>query len=192
MWNSICGLLRVMVNNVRFMIINMGGCFACKGKCTSRLDNEWSVSRNAEVELGYHFSSLRGCRFLVRNTGQLRIGDNVGMNTNCTVACHEKIEIGDGTEIGPNVCIYDHDHDYKCAGGIKAGQYKTSPVTIGKNVWIGANVIILRGTTIGDDCIIAAGSVVRGQIPSRSLFYSKLQSDCKPIEVKELECVDHH
>ena len=43
-------------------------------------------------------------------------------------------------------------------------------VTVGKNVWVGANCVLLPGTTIGDDAVIAAGSVVRGAIPARELW----------------------
>ena len=98
----------------------LGKKISCQGKCTSRLDNEWAVSRGAGVKLGYHFASLKGCRFLVRN-GLLEIGDNVGLNSNCIIACHKNIVISEGVEIGPNVCIYDHDHDFRCENGIKAG-----------------------------------------------------------------------
>ena len=92
--------------------------------------------------------------------------------------CREAISIGDNTEFGPNVCIYDHDHDYK--NGLNNELYKTSPVKIGKNCWIGAGVIILRGTVIGDNSVIAAGSIVKDVVPSNSLFYNK-RENCKTI-----------
>ena len=134
------------------------------------------------MNIGYHLSTQDHCRFLVRG-GNLTIGDHVGLNSNCIVACHEEITIGDGTEIGPNTCIYDHDHDYKCDEGIKAGKYLSSPVSIGKNVWIGANVVILRGTKIGDHCVIAAGSVVKEDVPAHTLLYTERTIKRKNIEV---------
>ena len=69
--------------------------------------------------------------------------------------------------------IYDHDHDYRAQGGIKAGKYKTTPVRIGDNVWIGANTVILRGTTIGNNVVIGAGSVVSGNVEDNTVFIQK-------------------
>ena len=70
--------------------------------------------------------------------------------------------------LGPNVCIYDHDHAFDRKSVI-AREYKCSEVMIESNVWIGAGVIVLRGSVIGDGCIIGAGCVVSGEIPARSL-----------------------
>ena len=82
------------------------------------------------------------------------------------IACHEYVEIGDDVQLGPNVQIYDHDHDFRADGGVKVGKYKTSPVKIGNNVWIGGSATILPGVTIGDNVTIGAGSVVTKDIPS--------------------------
>ena len=68
--------------------------------------------------------------------------------------------------------VIDHDHNYR-ANGIYSGdnpEFISSPVIIGNDVWIGANVVILRGTEIGDNCVIAAGSVVKDIIPPNTLF----------------------
>lgn len=111
--------------------------------------------------------------------GVLQIGNNVGINSNCIISSHDNIEIGDNVEIGPNVCIYDHDHDTKCEGGIKAGKFITAPVSVGNNTWIGANVVILRGTKIGKNCIIAAGSIVKGEIPDNSTYIQKREKIIK-------------
>ena len=52
-------------------------------------------------------------------------------------------------------------------------KFKTAPITIGNNVWIGANTLILRGTTIGDNCVVAGGSVIRGNYPSNTVIIQK-------------------
>lgn len=187
--HQLLSLLRVIGNRMKFLSLSIKGCNVnCKGECTARLNNEWSAQKGSTINIGKHLSSLGHCRYLVRG-GCLTIGDKVGLNSNCTIACHERIDIGEGTEIGPNVCIYDHDHDYKCAGGIKGGKFVTAPVIIGKNVWIGANAVILRGTTIGDHCVIAAGTVVSGEIPSHTLCFARRQLSYRNIEVKN-ESID--
>lgn len=98
--------------------------------------------------------------------GQIMIGNSCFINRNCMIVAHEKIEIGDGTTIGPNVCIYDHDHDGE-------GGYKTKPVIIGKNVWIGAGCILLKGISIGDNAVIGAGTVVTRDVPANTVSYNK-------------------
>lgn len=50
---------------------------------------------------------------------------------------------------------------------------KTSPVRIGDNVWLGANVVVLKGVTIGDNAVVAANSVVPKDVPANTLFYEK-------------------
>ena len=89
------------------------------------------------------------------------------------IACHKRVIIGDDVQFSPNVQIYDHDHDFRVEGGVKAGKYKTGTIEIGNNVWIGANTIILRGTKIGNDAVIAAGSIVKGEIPEGAVFVQK-------------------
>ena len=82
-------------------------------------------------------------------------------------------------QFSPNVQIYDHDHDFRVEGGVKAGKYKTAPVEIGNNVWIGANTIILRGTKIGDNAVIGAGCVVKGEVPAGAVLVQKRVSEIK-------------
>lgn len=123
--------------------------------------------------------------------GELSIGEKVFINDNCNINCVNRISIGRNTKIAPNVCINDHDHDYK-----KISEHKLikGEVIIGNNVWIGANVVILRDTTIGDHAVIAAGSVVKGHVPSHTLFLNKrnneyisyTKSNVKEITKKEI------
>lgn len=82
----------------------------------------------------------------------------------------------DNVMLGPNVLIYDQDHDYRAEGGVAAMKFKTAPITIGNNVWIGANTLILRGTTIGDNCVIGAGCVVKDDISNGSVFVQQRNS----------------
>lgn len=116
--------------------------------------------------------------------GVLSIGNNVGINSNCVIACHEKISIGNEVGLGPNVCIYDHDHDFRAPGGKKAGKFRTKPVVIEDNVWIGANTVILRGSHIGRNAVVGAGSVVSGNIPEDSVFVQKREKTIISIRQK--------
>ena len=101
--------------------------------------------------------------------GKLMIGEKTFINDNCVINCVNSIIIGRNTKIAPNVCINDHDHNYSNSGtDLMLGE-----VNIGKNVWIGANVVVLKNTTIGDNSVIAAGSVVKGVVPPNTLFINK-------------------
>ena len=78
--------------------------------------------------------------------------------------------------------IYDHDHKFG-PEGIRPG-YNTAPVVIENDCWIGAGVTILRGTHIGEGCVIGAGSIVKGEIPPHSLVTSDRQLTIVPIEAR--------
>ena len=114
-----------------------------------------------------------GAKIRVRKGAVCKIGRNTSINCNNMIACHKRVIIGDDVQFSPNVQIYDHDHDFRAEGGVKAGKYKTGTIEIGNNVWIGANTIILRGTKIGNDAVIAAGSIVKGEIPEGAVFVQK-------------------
>lgn len=137
------------------------------------------VNRGGIVELGRRVRIHSGSKIKVRKAGKLIIGDGVKINYYCIIACHHYISIGSGTEFGPSVYLYDHDHDYR--SGLKSNIFKVAPISIGRNCWIGANTVILRGTHIGDNCVIAAGSIVNGNIPDNSVFIQKKHSELIPI-----------
>ncbi len=87
------------------------------------------------------------------------------LNTNATLNCHERIEIGRGCAISDNVCIADSDSHI--IDNNEAGM--TAPIVIEDHVWIAKNVTVLKGVTIGEGAIIGAGSVVTKSIPAHCL-----------------------
>lgn len=100
----------------------------------------------------------------------ITIGDNFFANTNLTILDGAEVVIGDNVFIAPNVGIYTAGHPLD-AGQRAAGLEYARPVTIGNNVWIGAQVCILPGVTIGDNTVIGAGSVVTKDIPGNVLAF---------------------
>lgn len=140
------------------------------------VNSEMSVGKNAEVTIGKFVRTQSGARIRARRNAKLTIGANTAFNTGCIVTCHYDIKIGEGVEFGQNVLIYDHDHDFRAQGGIKAKKYKYGKVEIGNNCWIGANTVILRGTKIGDNSVVGAGSVIHGEFPANSVIVQKRET----------------
>jgi len=99
-------------------------------------------------------------------TAQIILGKNVFINNNCTIiADRSTVEIGDKTLIGPNFFCVDSDFHPLDPTQRLTSNYNCQSVKIGENVFIGAHVTILKGVNIGDDAVIAAGSVVVRDIP---------------------------
>jgi len=115
--------------------------------------------------------------------GKIVIGDNTKINYGCMLTSREMIHIGQGVEFGPNVLIYDHDHDFRAKGGLKATKFKSQPIEIGSNSWIGANALILKGTKIGANCVVGAGCILSGEFPDNTLIIQKRETTTKQINL---------
>jgi acetyltransferase-like isoleucine patch superfamily enzyme len=132
------------------------------------------ISTKSQVFIGKETVTRPNVCFRIEE-GNLTIGDKCFFNSNTNVTCMEKISIGDGCQIANNVVIVDHDHDYKNS----LSAFTKEEIIIGKGVWIGANSVILKGSKIGDHSVIAAGSIVKGEVPANTLFYQRREDICK-------------
>ena len=105
---------------------------------------------------------------VAREGGKIHIGNNVGIS-GATIYSKASIDIGDYTNIGGNVKILDHDFHPIEAEARKMNNMAMvgkRPIIIGENVFVGCNSIILKGTEIGDNSVVGAGSVVSGKFPA--------------------------
>lgn len=96
----------------------------------------------------------------------ITIGRDVFINSGCHFQDQGGIVIGDGSLIGHNVVLATINHDLDPKNNRK-NHY--APITIGNHVWIGANVTVLAGVTIGDWAVVGAGAVVTRDVPPRTV-----------------------
>lgn len=126
------------------------------------------VEIGSKVNLGFRLGGFhRGGSIEIQpryKGSKIKIGNNVATNNNLFFCAANYIEIGDDTLIGQNVTIMDHE-----AHGIDPEKRRQlgeiGEVIIGKNVWLGNNVSILKNSEIGDNTIVAIGAVVSGKFP---------------------------
>lgn len=134
------------------------------------------IGSQLTIRTGLHDTEVGqvGSRVRVGPKGVLRIGNRVGMS-NVTIVCEESIEIGDDVFIGGGVQIFDTNFHSTEAGVRTSGRetradVKTASVTIGNRVFLGANSIVCKGVSIGDEAVVAAGAVVAQSIPAGEVW----------------------
>lgn len=98
----------------------------------------------------------------------IEVGENFFANYNLTILDVGKVTIGNNVQIAPNVSIYTAGHPIHPDSRNTGYEYGI-PITIGDNVWIGGNVVILPGVNIGNNVVIGAGSVVTKDIPDNMI-----------------------
>lgn len=135
--------------------------------------SEVNLYRNSKCSIGTNVKIDKGTTIVACSGSELFIADNVGIGPQNRIICRDKICIGKDTIFGPNVFVYDHDHKFNSESGVDRFHYNTAEITIGEKCWIGAGVTILRGTHIGNRCLIAAGAVVKGDIPEGTILIQK-------------------
>jgi acetyltransferase-like isoleucine patch superfamily enzyme len=115
------------------------------------------------IHVGERTQVRDGCEF--KSKGKLRVGARVLCGRLSTLHCHDAITIGDDVALGDRVTITDSDHTNDGSGTPFLQQpVVAEPVELGRNVLCGTNVVVLKGTRIGADTVVAAGAVVtRGE-----------------------------
>lgn len=116
----------------------------------------------------------------------IKVGKNFYANFGATFLDCSIIRIGNCVMLGPNVSIITAEHPLE-AGPRTEGVELARPVTIGNNVWIGSNAVILPGVTIGDNAVIAAGAVVSRDVGESMLVGGVPARPMKKIVNEELE-----
>lgn len=120
------------------------------------------LDENARLVVDGAFSFSYGADVIVFPEGELRLGSSF-INSDCRIRCHGAISIGDGCALSHDVTIMDGDaHEIDGSRGV-------APVTICDHVWLGTRVTVLKGVTVGEGAVVAAGSVVTRDVPPHTL-----------------------
>lgn len=126
------------------------------------------LKTNCDISVGDKVNIHRYAKLSVYgNAGQkavLKIGNGVAIGDRTEIHAGNSVTIGNGTLIAWDCCIMDRDYHK-----LESETEVTAPVSIGNNVWVGCNSIILKGINIGDGAVVAAGSVVTKDVPSGAL-----------------------
>ena len=133
--NKIIRNIVVLINGAfKTTIIKFFHHKAFKGIGLQRISlmSEITIEYGGKLIIGKKFKMRDNCKLRVRKGANCRIGNDVSFNSNNIIVCRDSITIGDGVEFGPNVQVYDHDHDFKNARGIKSNEYLTSTIKIVK------------------------------------------------------------
>ncbi|MDZ8052246.1 MAG: acyltransferase [Aulosira sp. ZfuCHP01] len=130
-------------------------------------------SNFADIEIESACALDRGVVILCSGEPQphpkIYIGAHTYINRNTFLDAHLSLKIGNHCAIGPGCYITDHDHGMDLTLPPLKQPMIAKPTQIGDRVWIGANVTILKGVTIGNDTVVGAGSVVTKDLPEKAI-----------------------
>ena len=137
-------------------------------RCKIGRGSRLHIGPNANIHIGHQvcFMNHFTCYFY----GKVTIGNRVFFQENCHISVHEELTIGDYSIFGEGVSIHDENH-IVTAGSDPIGDrpFSVKPISIGRNVWVGAKATILPGVHIGDNAVVGANAVVTHNVPAYTI-----------------------
>jgi acetyltransferase-like isoleucine patch superfamily enzyme len=122
------------------------------------------VRRRGTLHIEGDFSIYSGATVTIGEGATLTLGSGY-INGDASISCFVDVRFGKGVAVGPELMLIDDDRHQLSGTRGTAG-----PIVIGDHVWLGSRVTVLKGVTIGDGAIIAAGSVVTKDVPAGELW----------------------
>lgn len=146
-------------------------------RLTLASNSSMKIGKNFRMNSGYSFNMIgrnQPCTIQLTKNAVLTIGDNVGISST-SIFSSLGVFIEDNVKLGGGVVIYDTDFhslnlDLRSNENGDFAESKKSEVLIGANAFVGAHSIILKGSKIGENSIIGAGSVVAGEVPANQIW----------------------
>jgi len=139
------------------------GCTIQGGVCLA-------CGRGRPILIGSGVRLMRGVVLSTSRSGRIELGDNVYIGEYGVLTSNARIQIGRDSIIAPHADVVDFDHGFDDAETAVIDQpVRAAPIEIGRNVWLGAGVKVLRGVRIGAGAVVGAGSVVNRDVPEGSV-----------------------
>ena len=153
----------------------------------------YKIIYGKKVKFGKKVTFRKGFSLVIEGDAYVEIGDGCFFNNYCSINAKEKVIIGNNCLFGECVKIYDHNHVFKYKDMlIKKQGFKTEEIKIGKNNWIGSDTIILKGTNIGNNCVIQAKSLINFKILNDYMYRNNELSKINMVEKNESYRIDEH
>jgi acetyltransferase-like isoleucine patch superfamily enzyme len=134
----------------------------------SRLPINIFLGSETVIVIGKSVSIGPGVNIIVKKGASFSVGDHTYFTSDSHMEVVHNVTIGSNCAISWGVTIIDDNHHQVLPE--KKGSVKEKEVKIGDHVWIGCHVTILKGTVLGNNCIVAAGSIVKGKFPDNVLI----------------------
>jgi len=128
-----------------------------------------SFGKSSKIKFGHSISFGPGVKMIVKNGGTLEVGNSTYFTSDMHIEVMNKVVIGNNCAISWGVTIIDNDH-HQIVHQVATERGNEGSVLIGNHVWIGCNSTILKNTVLGDNCIVAANSLVKGNFPDNCLI----------------------
>lgn len=136
-------------------------------------DNSLYISPQAVFDFAENVHINQFNFITVKSGAKLSIGKDTYI-TRATISCLGEVTIGKNCILGEGMKIFDHNHQYtKQPFSVSKTEFNIGKVTMGDNVWTGANVVILKDVTIGSNVIIGAGCVIHKDVPDNAIIINK-------------------
>lgn len=138
-----------------------------------RVDGSGRVAIGARLALGFSLAPRVGSGEILlqarTSNALIEIGADTTLSNGVSIIALDSVSIGRDCRIGDSVAIYDSDFHELSPATRNRSAGEVRPVTIGDNVWLGSRVMVLKGVTIGNNSVVAAGAVVAQCIPANVL-----------------------
>lgn len=165
-WRIFRGLLRLLIekiwNSKQLKLNGIKYYFGKNARVNTNGKGVCNLGTKTWVEDNCYFSA---------SNAPIKIGFNNYFSSNCRVVAMAGISIGDNNLFGPNVVIVDHNHSFSDRGQLICKQgYTKSPIVIGSDVWLGANVVVSEGVSICDHVVVGANAVITKDIAEPGVY----------------------
>lgn len=144
----------------------------------------YKIKFGKRISFGKNIIFRNNFKIIISKNGYIEIGDNCFFNSGCTIDCNKKIVIGKHNLFGENIKIYDHNHVFNDKSIDRGVNYRNYNITIANENWFGTGVVILGNTTIGNNNVIGANTVLKGFFSNDTIIKNINSND---YDIRDIE-----